>query len=152
MKPRATVITAYMLGMLGLIGFMIHRTEIGENHSRRAGIEWSRFSEAPTCTKTIDELLPNRSIITVTGKRPARIEVETIEQCKKGFAGFVADFEGLYVLTVTSEQHLAGSFEYEVVFCLCPHRFVYEFGPDFQETNEIVFVKHGRVVATYGEP
>lgn len=145
------MITAYTFGLLGLIGLMIHGLGTGEKPSQNAGIAWSRFSEAPTCARTLDELLPNRSIIIMTETRPARIEVETIEQCKNGFAGFIADFDGLYVLTLTSEQHLAGSFEYEEVSCLCPHRFVYEFGPDFKEENEIVFVKHGRVAATYGE-
>ena len=151
MNPRRTVITAYTRAMLGLIGLMIHGTQSWEKSSRNAGIGWSRFSEAPTCSKTIDELLPNKSIITVTERNPARIEVETIEQCKKGYAGFVADFDGLYVLTVTSPQHLAGSLEYELVLCLCPHRFVYKFGPDFNEENEIVFVKNGQVAARYGE-
>ena len=124
MKPRRTVIIVYTLGMLGLIGLFIHWTQTGEEPSQDAGIGWSRFSEAPTCSKTLDELLPNKSTITVTETNPARIEVETIEQCKKGYAGFVADFDGLYVLTVTSPQHLAGSFDYELVLCLCPHRFV----------------------------
>lgn len=145
------MIIAYTLGMLGLIGMMIHGTQTGEKPSRNTGIEWSRFSEAPTCSKTIDELLPNKSIITVTETNPARIEVETIEQCKKGYAGFVADFEGSYVLTLTSPQHIVGSFDYELVLCLCPHRFVYEFGPDFNADNEILFVKNGRVAARYGE-
>jgi hypothetical protein len=151
MMPRLKVIIGYTFAMLALIGCSIHWIESSALVDRTTGITWSRFSEAPTCTSKLDELLPDRSIITVAQTSPVRIEVDTMGQCVKSYAGFVADFSGFYVLTVTSEQHLKGSFEYEVVFCMCPHRFVFEFGPEFIEENTVVFVKNGIVSATLGE-
>lgn len=151
MKPRLIVILTYTITMLGLTWMNIHLDGKPSSPNGNHGITWSRFFEAPTCAKGIDDLHLNTPIMKLTQTRPARIEIDTLAECDKPYAGFVADFDGLYVLTLTSEPHLVGSFEYEMNLCLCPHRFVYEFGPEYIEENKTVFVKNGFVAGTLGE-
>jgi hypothetical protein len=74
MKPRPTVVIAYTFAMLGIIGLTIHCMEYRAAHERNSGITWSQFSQAPTCTRKLDELVPDKSIITITQIRPALLK------------------------------------------------------------------------------
>ena len=145
MMPRYTVILAYTLVMIALVWGAVHISEKPSKSKWDDRITWSRFSEAPTCRKGIDGLSLNTSTLTLTKTRPARIEIDTVAACEKPFAGYVTAFDGLYVLTLTTEPYLVGSLEYEMSLCLCPHRFVYEFGPEYIEGNKTIFVKNGFV-------
>jgi hypothetical protein len=151
MKPRFIVVFAYVVMMLGLTAVNTHMSASRPTSNERGGITWSRFSEAPTCIKGIDDLPLNSSVMTLTQMSPARIEVDTVARCEEPFEGYVTDFEGYYVLLLTPAPYLVGSFQYETSLCLCPHRFVYEFGPKYMEGNKAVFVKDGFVSASLGE-
>jgi hypothetical protein len=82
-------------------------------------------------------------VFRIVSLRPARIEVDVWEQCGKSFSGYVSSFGEEHVLMFADSAYLVGDLTMDVIFCQCPHRFVYEFAPGINTGDSLVMVWRG---------
>jgi hypothetical protein len=119
--------------------------------SQEYNVEGGKFSESPSCgkAKTPEDGEPiyGRMI-----RRKSRLEFLAWEECDREFVGYSVRVGDAQVLVLTLDIYMKPTDTWEVTFCHCPHRFVYELGETLSGKGEFILLWRGnRIVVPAGE-
>ena len=141
-RIRILRVVTYTLPMLAFSFFGIARL-LGKESDTPLRVEGNVFYEAASCAKVVDRKESEPVYGTITREK-ARIEFQMWEECGRKFAGYAVELGGRQILVLTTENYLNpidGPFE--VNFCHCPHRFVYELGNGFNGKGHFLMLWRG---------